>query len=134
MVGVGGCASGVSRTQVSSAAGVDAIALLRELFAARMSDVLHPPNGANRAPCPPPIFARKDLRRGRSDGSVPRNRCAIHDLHLYYYENPRCEEPLGVVNLRGLVRRCFLRSDVRSCLIELSDSNRCLHVLRSDSQ
>jgi hypothetical protein len=81
------------------------------LRACRMYSIL--PREQIGAPCPPPIFARKDLRRGRSDGSVPRNRCAIHDLHLYYFENPRGEEPLGVVSLRGLFPLCFLRSDVR---------------------
>ena len=87
--------------------------------------------GSSRGTLPAPRFlAREDLRRGRSDG-VPRNRCAIHDLHLYYFENPRGEEPLGVVSLRGLFPLCFLRSDVR---LLVSDSNRCLHILRSDCQ
>lgn len=83
------------------------VALPRKKIAVRV------PLGSSKGTWPV-LDLYKNLRRGRSDGTVPRNRCAIHDLSLYYFENPRSDEPKGVVNLRGLVRRCFLRPDVRA--------------------
>ncbi|EKX39333.1 hypothetical protein GUITHDRAFT_114534 [Guillardia theta CCMP2712] len=42
-------------------------------------------------------------KRGLTNTQLQRRWCAIHDLRLYYFENPRSEEPKGVVNLRGAI-------------------------------
>mmetsp|Transcript_48806 Transcript_48806/g.99662 ORF Transcript_48806/g.99662 Transcript_48806/m.99662 type:complete len:151 (+) Transcript_48806:26-478(+) len=42
-------------------------------------------------------------KRGLTNTASQKRWCAIHDLHLYYYESPRSEEPKGVVNLRGAI-------------------------------
>ena len=52
----------------------------------------------------------------------------MHDLHLYYFENPRSEEPKGVVNLKGahcLAPRVRI-ADAYSCVVGVVSATRNL--------
>ena len=42
-------------------------------------------------------------KRGLSNTALQRRWCAIHDLKLWYYDNPRSDEPKGVVYLKGAI-------------------------------
>ncbi|KAJ1486594.1 hypothetical protein T484DRAFT_1788937 [Baffinella frigidus] len=40
-------------------------------------------------------------KAGLTNTKLQRRWCAIHNLKLYYYENPRATEPKGAVDLKG---------------------------------
>mmetsp|Transcript_69208 Transcript_69208/g.184454 ORF Transcript_69208/g.184454 Transcript_69208/m.184454 type:complete len:121 (+) Transcript_69208:59-421(+) len=42
-------------------------------------------------------------KTGLNNTNLQKRWCAIHDLKLFYFENPRSEEPNGYVNLRGAI-------------------------------
>eukprot|EP00290_Baffinella_frigidus_P005733 CAMPEP_0180131530 /NCGR_PEP_ID=MMETSP0986-20121125/8471_1 /TAXON_ID=697907 /ORGANISM="non described non described, Strain CCMP2293" /LENGTH=150 /DNA_ID=CAMNT_0022071417 /DNA_START=106 /DNA_END=558 /DNA_ORIENTATION=- len=42
-------------------------------------------------------------KAGLTNTKLQRRWCAIHNLKLYYYENPRATEPKGAVDLKGAI-------------------------------